>query len=99
MLASVWRHHEVEVRLLETLNTRLYPVAWILRRLPWRGSSWGKEGTDLRTCPGPLKRLLEWIFAGESRRIRWALENGGQRRGRGVSLVAVLRKGAVDRGS
>lgn len=91
---SVWNDLGIEELMLSYFNTRLYPVVRAIRALNrLRGKAWGRSGTDLSIPPGPVNRLLERCFAGESRCLI-ALLDGHRNKGYGygVSLIAVLRK-------
>lgn len=93
-LAGVWEGLPAEVRLLAPFNRILYPAVRVARMLASRrGRSWGRGEGDLRLPWSPVNRLMEWVFAREIPPLRAALE--GRRnaiRGRGVSLLAVLRR-------
>lgn len=80
--------------LLTHFNARLYPVIRAARaaaRLARR--SGGSGGTDLHMMPVPLNAALRRLFSGEKARLLRAL--GTRKRGyvRGVSLLAVYRRG------
>ncbi len=97
-LARTWQHLPVERLLLSHFNTRLYPIVRCIRT--WnriRGRSSGRVGTDFK-MPGQLaNRSLKKIFAGEALRLERLLD-GATRKPykRGVSLLAVLRRGEGD---
>ncbi len=82
--------------LLSYFNTRLYPIARVVRaanRL--RGRASGEGGTDLSMPPAVANRLLRRAFAGEATRLLAVVE-GRTRRPypTGLSLIALLRRGS-----
>ncbi len=93
-LRKVWEGMPVTEVMVSHFNTRLYPGVRAVRVFgKLSGRSWGKANTDMHR-PGRLgNRLLQRLFAGESRRL---VELARQQRttgyGYGVSLMAVLRK-------
>jgi SAM-dependent methyltransferase len=95
VLARLWEDLPVELRLMSPFNRRLFPLVWTARkvgRLLGRGA--GPVGTDLGLPPAPLNRILHRVFSGEAERLDSALAGTGLApRGRGVSLLAVLRRG------
>lgn len=94
-LAQVWRDLPVTARLLSYFNSRMYPVVKTVRTLGrLRGGASGRGGTDLSMPPAPANRVLTSLFAGESARLRGALDGRGRAYARGVSLLAVLRREA-----
>lgn len=99
-LARLWEGLPVELRLMAPLNRRLYPLVWVVRkvgRLLGRGA--GPAGTDLSLPPAPLNRILHRVFSGEAERLDRGLAGQGLvPKGRGVSLLAVLRRGESDGG-
>lgn len=94
-LRRVWEGLPVEELLLSYFNTRLYPIARVVRAVSQlRGRSAGLRQTDLTMPPAPLNRFLRRTFAGEAARLL-AVANGGARRPypTGLSLMALLRRG------
>jgi SAM-dependent methyltransferase len=93
-LVSAWSGSPVEVRLLAPLNRRLYPLVRLARAVSGlRGGGWGCESSDLVLPWAPVNTVLERIFAGEVPALAAALRSGSvESSGRGVSLVAVLRR-------
>ena len=93
-LRKMWEGLPVTEVMVSHFNTRLYPGVRAVRAFgKLSGRSWGKADTDMRR-PGRLgNRLLQRLFAGESRRL---VDLTRQQRttgyGYGVSLMAVLRK-------
>ncbi len=93
-LELLWAGLPVVPRLVSYFNARLYwPIRLIRARSRLYGGTSGRAGTDFWMPRPSVNRMLEAIFAGESRRLNGLL-NHGQRRGyrRGASLVAVLRR-------
>jgi len=83
----------VEVRLLSHFNALLHPIISAVRRVNrMRGGSSGASGTDLSLPPDAANRLLTRLFARERRALVAAIDTGLPAFGRGVSLVALLRK-------
>jgi SAM-dependent methyltransferase len=95
-LAAAWTGSPVRVRLLAPFNRVLYPAARLARAVAaWRGRGWGRGGGDLALPWGPLNGLLERLFASEIPSLTAALQaDAGRLPGRGVSLLAVLRRNA-----
>lgn len=90
----IWRDLPVDERLVSHLNSRLYPLIHLLRsRNRRRRQTWGDHGTDLHVPPPLVNRFLEWLFAGERKRLIDVLR-GKRSRGfdTGVSLIAILRR-------
>jgi SAM-dependent methyltransferase len=93
-LASAWAECPVDVRLLAPFNRRLYPLARLARSVSARlGRGCGREGSDLTLPWAPVNAALERIFAGEAVGLAAVLHAGRREpAGRGVSLLAVLRR-------
>jgi SAM-dependent methyltransferase len=93
-LASLWRDMPVSCELLAPLNRRLEPVVRLVRGLRrWWGGGRGAAGTDLSLPAPPLNRLLHRVFAAEADGILRSLaERRPVSAGRGVSLLAILRR-------
>jgi hypothetical protein len=91
----VWAELPVETVLCSYFNTRLYPIIRLLRG--WnrrRGQTAGMAGTDFDIPSRPVNWLLQKVFAGERHRLFGLLAKADQQGyRRGVSLVAVLRRG------
>jgi SAM-dependent methyltransferase len=87
---ALWSGAPVDVRLSSPFNARLYPIIRLVRRLG-RGRP-ARPGGDLSAPAGPFNGLLRRTFAGEARALVQALDRGTAPFGRGVSLVAVLRR-------
>ncbi len=96
-LRKAWEGLPVTEVMMSHFNTRLYPAVRAARMFgKLSGRSWGKANTDMRR-PGRLgNRVLQRLFAGESRRL---VDLARQRRTTGydygVSLMTVLRKEPV----
>jgi SAM-dependent methyltransferase len=93
-LSALWKNLPVSCELLAPLNRRLEPVIRLVRGLQrLRLTGHGAAGTDLSLPAPTLNQILHRVFAGESREI---LRSLGKRQsipaGRGVSLLAVLRR-------
>lgn len=93
-LPFLWRDLPVEVLLLTFFNRRLYPLVWLVRQVTRAlGRGAGAAGTDLTVPPRPLNGTLCRIFSGEAGRLSRALAGrASPPGGRGVSLLAVLRR-------
>lgn len=96
LLEGLWAELPVTSLLLARLNTRLYPLVRLARALGRVGArAAGPAGTDLSLPPAPLNRLLTAVFAGESATLLRRLRAGAVAPdGRGVSLLAVVRREA-----
>jgi SAM-dependent methyltransferase len=95
-LEQVWAGLPVTTLLLSYFNARLLPLIRIARaRSRRRGHAAGQVGTDFWLPSPPINRILQIIFAGESRRLVRLL-NGRCRQGyaAGSSLVALVRREA-----
>jgi len=93
-LRDVWSNLPVEEQMCSYFNTRLYPIIRVVRtlnRLLKRTS--GTKGTDFKIPPYPLNRLLQKIFAGESKILLKLLR---RKRAKGftygASLITVLER-------
>lgn len=93
-LEKIWHGLPLRVRLLSHFNARLYPLIRAVRTAGrWVNKPGGPQGTDLLLPPAPINGFLEWIFAGETRRLVDLLEGKrGSGYRRGVSLVALLQR-------
>jgi SAM-dependent methyltransferase len=92
-LERVWRDLPVTPLLVSHAMARLYPVVRGVRA--WnraRGRAGGQAGTDFTMPPAPVNTALEWLLAGESRRLVATLANPARAYRRGVSLIAILRR-------
>jgi SAM-dependent methyltransferase len=93
-LRALWTDLPVHPVLFAPMNRRLYPLVWSVRSVTRRlGRASGRSDTDLAVPNAVANAILYRIFAGESKRLVRAM--GGQARpprGRGVSLVAVLKR-------
>lgn len=92
-LERVWRDQPVTPLLVSHAMARLYPVVRAVR--DWnrrRGRAAGRSGTDFALPIGPVNAALEWILAGESRRLLAAFSDPSRAYTRGVSLIAILRR-------
>lgn len=93
--AALWGSLPVSCRLLAPFNRRLEPIVRFVRRIRLPGFRAGADGTDLAMPIEPMNRLLYRVFAGEGRGLLRSLKAGaGAVPGRGVSLIAVLRREA-----
>ena len=93
-LELLWAGLPVTPRLVSYFNSRLYwPIRLIRARSQLYGGASGRVGTDFWMPRPSVNRMLETIFAGESRRLNGLLDTN-RTRGyrRGASLVAVLRR-------
>ncbi len=91
--SNLWTGLPVQQRLLSHFNTRLYPIVRLVRGLNnWRGRAAGAANTDFKLPASPINRLLEAIFAGESRRLQNGVDGGTPGYSRGVSLIAILER-------
>lgn len=96
-LARVFEGLPLEIRLLSYFNSRLYPVVRAIRAVDeWRGASAGENETDFFMPSAPVNDFLTGLFAGEADRLVRGLDETGPERklpyGRGVSLIAVVRR-------
>ena len=93
-LPLLWGGLPTSALLTAPFNRRLYPLVWLARQVTRaRGRGAGAAGTDLRVPFGPLNRALFTIFSGEANRLSRALAGDTPPPGgRGVSLLAVLRR-------
>jgi hypothetical protein len=95
-LRRVWAELPVDTVLCSYFNTRLYPIIRLMRS--WnrrRGQTVGMAGTDFEIPSRPVNWLLQKVFAGERHRLFGLLADTDQQGyRRGVSLVAILRRGA-----
>ncbi len=93
---QLWADLPVEECLLTPFNTRLYPLIRLIRG--WnrrRQQSTGEVGTDFDIPSTWKNQILRSVFAGERKRILRTLDgSSAATRMRGVSLMAVLRRGA-----
>jgi SAM-dependent methyltransferase len=93
-LRRTWAGLPVTTLLLSHYNTRLYPIANLVRY--WsrrRGRATGMAGTDVSVPIRPVNEGLRAIFAGESRLLVDLLRKR-RRRGyaSGLSLIALIRR-------
>lgn len=97
-LEVVWRDLPVEVRLLSHFNSTLYPLIRVARSVARRRRhGWGRMGTDLHMPPSPINRLLTNVLKREGALLERALDRQSiTPYNRGVSLIAVLRRGSGD---
>lgn len=91
---AIWSDLPVSERVVGPWNRRLYyPIRaarWLSRKT---GRAAGIRGSDFFMLPRPLNRALTALLAGEGAALVEVLDGGaGAVSGRGVSLVAVLRK-------
>jgi len=93
-LRALWAKQPVRELVVSYYNSRLYPVVLAARMLSrLRGGARGLAGTDFKMGNPGINAGLEQIFAGESRRLLEVLSGKRpQGYGRGVSLIAVLRR-------
>ena len=94
-LAKIWEGLHIEPVMVSYFNRRLHPVIKSMRTWNrWRGAGKvsGRAGTDFALPPTGMNRLLENIFAGESRTLCRTLKTGRGGYRKGVSLMAVLRR-------
>ena len=93
-LRRLWSEFPVDELLVSPFNSRLYPV---IRAIRWctqvAGCAVGKAGTDL-SLPAPwVNDRLTRRFAGEQKHLLNVLHGQAQPYSRGVSLIAILRRG------
>jgi SAM-dependent methyltransferase len=93
-LEGAWAGLPVRPMMVSYFNARLLPLIRRIRaRNQRRGRAAGAAGTDFWIPAAPVNRMLEAVFAGESRRLVKQLRNPGKRGySCGASLVAVLRR-------
>lgn len=94
-LAKIWNGLPIEPLMVSHFNSRLYPAIRSVRTWNrWRGASKvsGRAGTDFALPPLGMNRILENVFAGESRSLCRTLKTGRGGYRNGVSLMAVLRR-------
>ena len=92
-MEALWEGLPANPLLVSHFNSRLLPVVRLVRTAGnWRGRAAGAAGTDFWLPVGPVNRLLEEIFAGESRRLVGLLHGRRRPYAAGASLIAVLRR-------
>lgn len=90
-LERVWRDTPLRPELVSHFNARLWPVIKAVREV--RRVVGGGRKDDFGVGPAAMNGLLQRVFAGEARRVATTgPDSGGYRRG--VSLLAVLRRGS-----
>lgn len=96
LMAGLWEGLPITPLLFARLNTRLYPLVRAARALRRVGARDARAaGTDLSMPPALLNRLLTAVFASESATLVRRLRAGAVAPdGRGVSLLAVVRRDA-----
>jgi SAM-dependent methyltransferase len=93
LLVRAWAGLPVRLRLLSHFNHRLYPAVRLARDVSrLKGRSSGQANTDFRLPTRPINRLLEKIFAGESKKLQAAIDSDHTAYHRGVSLIAILER-------
>lgn len=91
---ETWASLPVNELLAAPFNTRLYPlVRWIRQRNRRRDAASGAAGTDFAMPPALVNRGLQALFESEAPRLLRGLRGSKLRTGRGVSLIAILRRG------
>lgn len=95
-LSELWRDAAIEPLVVAGLNRRLLPIIRRVRSLQQRhGHAHGPDETDLSMPPALVNRLLTAVLAGEGAGILRRLEaRRTDAPPAGVSLLAVLRRGA-----
>jgi SAM-dependent methyltransferase len=92
-LEQVWRGLPVTPLLVSHYMARLLPAVRMVRAVNrWRGRAVGAAGTDFAMPPAWINRGLENTFAGETDRLVAAMREPSRAYGRGVSLIAILRR-------
>ena len=93
----LWAGLPVGEMLVSYYNSRLYRAVRAVRAMGrLRGKAHGHAGTDFRVPAPPLNAALTRVFAGEGGRLVDALRNRRRGFGRGVSLIALLRRQPSD---
>lgn len=93
-LDASWKGLPVEPVLVSYFNSRLYPIVRAVRWLTTRlDRAAGDQGTDFTVPPAPVNRLLHNAFLGEGQRLKRVLIGRSEPYARGVSLIALLRRG------
>jgi SAM-dependent methyltransferase len=95
-LREVWAGLPLSDVGLAAFNTRLYGAIKAVRFVNQKlGRTSGAAGTDFAMPARPINELLTWMLGGESRHLVKDLTSGVHHApGRGVSLLAVLRREA-----
>jgi SAM-dependent methyltransferase len=92
-LQRLWLNLPVQTEFISHFNSRLYPLVKLRRAISRRrGETGGLAGTDFRQPSRPINRVLQQIFAGESRSLIGALRHRCKGYGSGVSLMALLQR-------
>jgi SAM-dependent methyltransferase len=90
----LWRDMPLDPILVSFFNARLYGIIRAVRTVNRVvGRSSGEVNTDLRVPPAPVNLALERLFAGERRALTRAVGSGRSAYRRGVSCLALLRRG------
>lgn len=93
VLQRLWLDLPVQPVFMSHFNSRLYPLVKLKRSISRRrGETGGLAGTDFRLPSRPVNRVLQRIFAGESRRLIGALRHECEGYRSGVSLIALLQR-------
>jgi SAM-dependent methyltransferase len=93
-LKMTWDGLPVDELMLSYYNCTLYPAVKIFRTMSrLAGRAGGDAGTDFWVPPAIVNDTLRAIFARESRTLTNVLAGGRPRLSRGVSLIALLRRG------
>lgn len=95
-LEALWAGDPIEPLLVAGLNRRLLPIVRAVRTFErGRGHALGPGDTDLSMPPAPINRVLTSLLAGEAGDlVRRLGRREIDRDPRGVSLLAILRRGA-----
>ena len=92
-LERVWHGLPVTPLLVSHYMARLLPAVRTVRAVNrWRGRAAGAAGTDFAMPPAWINRGLENTFAAEAYRLVAAMRESSRAYGRGVSLIAILRR-------
>jgi SAM-dependent methyltransferase len=93
ILQRLWLDLPVQPVFISHFNSRLYPLVKLKRSISQRrGETGGLAGTDFRLPNRPVNRVLQRIFAGESRRLVRSLRHECDGYRSGVSLIALLQR-------
>jgi len=94
-LVRVWRDLPLEARLVSPCNAMLAPLVRAMRAVRGQNRPWHGTGEALEVPNAPMNAFLRWTFEREAAPLVRALRERGAAPFRdGISLIAVLRRGA-----